>query len=129
MTVTDSRSKVISYTYDADGRRTAEYDTTGGALESPSTEVAAWTYDTLAKGQPTSSTSYSGGAAYTEAVTGYNAYEKPSGHADRHPVRAGRAGGNLQPAEDLRAQRAGAVLHRHRFRRRRPAVGDGDHRV
>jgi RHS repeat-associated protein len=56
-----------------------QYDTTGGALESPSTEIASWTYDTLAKGQLTSSTSYSGGAAYTEAVTGYNAYERPSG--------------------------------------------------
>jgi RHS repeat-associated protein len=79
MTVTDARSKTTSYTYDLDGRKTAEYDTTGGALESPSTEIASWTYDTLAKGQLTSSTSYSGGAAYTEAVTGYNSYEQPSG--------------------------------------------------
>jgi RHS repeat-associated protein len=79
MTVTDARSKTVSYTYDSEGRKTAEYDTTGGALESPSTELASWTYDTLAKGQLTSSTSYSGGSAYTEAVTGYNAYEQPSG--------------------------------------------------
>ncbi len=58
MSVTDARGKQVSYTYDADGRKTAEYDTTGGAAESGSDELASWTYDTLAKGQPTSSTSY-----------------------------------------------------------------------
>ena len=79
MTTTDARGKQVSFTYDADGRKTAEYDTTGGALETTSDQLAAWTWDTLAKGQLTSSTSYSGGAAYTEAVTGYNSYELPSG--------------------------------------------------
>ena len=34
---------------------------------------------TLAKGQLTSSTAFSGGASYTEAVTGYNSFELPSG--------------------------------------------------
>jgi RHS repeat-associated protein len=79
MTVTDARGKQASYTYDADGRKTAEYDTTGGALESTATQLASWTYDTLAKGQLTSSTAYSGGAAYTEKVTGYNAQGLMSG--------------------------------------------------
>jgi RHS repeat-associated protein len=79
MSVTDARGKTISYTYDADGRKTAEYDTTGGALESPATELASWTYDTLAKGQLTSSTAYENGASYTEEVTGYNTQELPSG--------------------------------------------------
>jgi RHS repeat-associated protein len=79
MTVTDARGKQVSYTYDGDGRKTAEYDTTGGALENTSDRLASWIWDTLAKGKLTSSTSYSGGAAYTEAVTGYNSYELPSG--------------------------------------------------
>lgn len=78
MSATDSRGKQVSWTYDADGRKTAKYDTTGGAAESAGTELAAWAYDTLAKGEPTSSTSYSGGAAYTEQVTGYNAFGLPS---------------------------------------------------
>jgi RHS repeat-associated protein len=79
MTITDARGKTTAYTYDADGRKTAEYDTTGGAAETSSDELASWTYDTLAKGQLTSSTAYQNGSAYTEAVTGYNAQELPSG--------------------------------------------------
>jgi YD repeat-containing protein len=33
ISTTDARSKTVSYTYDADGPKTAEYDTTGGAAE------------------------------------------------------------------------------------------------
>jgi RHS repeat-associated protein len=80
MSVTDARGKTTSYTYDNDGRKTAEYDTTGGAAEDTTDEIASWTYDTLAKGDLTSSTSYSGGAAYTEAVTGYNSQGLPEGN-------------------------------------------------
>ena len=36
LSTTDARGKTISYTYDADGRKTAEYDTTGSAPESRS---------------------------------------------------------------------------------------------
>jgi RHS repeat-associated protein len=79
MTVTDARGKTIAYTYDADGRRTAEYDTSGDAPESASDEIASWTYDTLAKGQLTSSATYENGSAYTEEVTGYTPGGQPSG--------------------------------------------------
>lgn len=79
LTVTDARGKTISYTYDADGRKTAEYDTTGGAGENGGDELASWTYDTVAQGQLTSSTSYSGGSQYTEEITGYAPNGKPSG--------------------------------------------------
>jgi RHS repeat-associated protein len=81
MTTTDARGSQISYTYDADGRKTAEYDTTGGAAETGSDELASWTYDTLAKGEPTSSASYvggTGGASYMEAVASYNKFGLPS---------------------------------------------------
>jgi RHS repeat-associated protein len=77
MSVTDARSDQTSYTYDADGRKTAEYDTTGGAGETTADELASWTYDTLAKGLPTSSTSYADGLAFTTAVTRYDAYGLP----------------------------------------------------
>jgi RHS repeat-associated protein len=77
--VTDARDKTVAYTYDADGRTTAEYDTTGNAPESAGSEIASWTYDTLAKGMATSSTSYYNGNAYTEQVVGYNTYGLPTG--------------------------------------------------
>jgi len=77
LSTTDARGKTISYTYDADGRKTAEYDTTGSAPEAGADELASWAYDSLAKGQPTSSTAYgpggTSGTTYTEKVNGYNA--------------------------------------------------------
>jgi YD repeat-containing protein len=93
MKVTDARAKQVSYTYDGDGRKTAEYDTTGGALENTSDQLASWTWDTLAKGQLTSSTSFSGGAAYTDAVTGYNSFELPSGTQTVIPAAQGALAG------------------------------------
>ena len=118
MTATDARGKQISYTYDADGRKTAEYDTTGGALESAATQLASWTYDTLAKGQLTSSTSYSGGAAYTEEVTGYNAQEQPSGTETTSRPRRARSPAPT-PSSYTYAPTGTHVLHR--LGRGRPA--------
>jgi YD repeat-containing protein len=71
---TDADGDEVSYVYDADGRKTAEYNTTDGALESSSTELASWVYDTLAKGELTSSTAYYDGSDYTEKVIGYDGY-------------------------------------------------------
>ena len=93
MTVQDARGKTTSYTYDADGRKTAEYDTTGGAAETSSDELASWTYDTLAKGQLTSSTAYENGAQYTEEYTGYNAQGLPSGAETVIPSAQGNLAG------------------------------------
>ena len=98
MTVTDARGKTIAYSYDADSRKTAEYDTTGGAPENSSDELASWTYDTLAKGQLTSSTAYAGGSAYTEAVTGYNSQELPSGTETIIPAAQGALAGTYTQA-------------------------------
>jgi RHS repeat-associated protein len=91
--VTDARKDQISYVYDADGRKTAEYDTTGGALESSSTELASWTYDTLAKGELTSSTSYYDGNAYTEKSLGYNGYGLSEGTETVIPSAQGQLAG------------------------------------
>ena len=68
----------VKYSYDALNRKTAEYATSATAAN----ELASWTYDTLAKGQLTSSSSYTGGtsgSAYTEAITGYDALYQPTG--------------------------------------------------
>jgi RHS repeat-associated protein len=82
MSATDARGKTTSYTYDADGRESAAYGTTGGAAQTPANQLAAWTYDTIKKGLPTSSASYvggTGGDAYTTRVLGYNSYGLPTG--------------------------------------------------
>ncbi|WP_460535346.1 RHS repeat domain-containing protein [Humibacter ginsengiterrae] len=79
LSTTDARGQQLSYTYDALNRKTAEYaGTASGSL------LASWTYDTVAKGQLTSSSSYAGstpgspGLAYTESVGGYDAAYSPT---------------------------------------------------
>ncbi|NLT53970.1 MAG: RHS repeat-associated core domain-containing protein, partial [Actinomycetales bacterium] len=71
---TDAAGNTLLYSYDELGRKTGQWKTT----RSDATKQAAWTYDTLAKGQPTSTTRYVGGtsgSAYTTRVTAYdNAY-------------------------------------------------------
>lgn len=94
LTSTDARGKQVSYVYDSDGRKTAEYDTTGGAAESSSDEIASWTYDTLAKGEPSSSSSYYNGQAYTEAILGYNSSGLPTGTYVTVPSGQGKLAGN-----------------------------------
>jgi RHS repeat-associated protein len=74
LTSTDARGKSVSTTYDEIGRTTAEYDTTGGAAPSTANRLASWTYDTLKKGLPTSSTSYDDGLAYTSKILGYDSH-------------------------------------------------------
>ena len=65
---------MLAYTNDQLGRRTNEYLTsTSGTL------LASWTYDTLAKGQVTSSSSYDGSDAYTTTVTCYDDAYRPLG--------------------------------------------------
>ena len=78
---TDPAGTVLTYKYDALGRRTGEYNDTSGTP----VLLDSWTFDKTplnggtadALGGASSSTSYDGsGAAYTETVTGYNtAYE------------------------------------------------------
>jgi RHS repeat-associated protein len=75
LTSTDARGKILTSTYDEIGRKTAEYDTTAaGATPSTANRLASWTYDTLKKGLPTSSTSYDNGLAYTSKILGYDSH-------------------------------------------------------
>lgn len=74
LTSTDARGRTITTAYDEIGRRTAEYDTTGGAAPGTGNELASWTYDTLKKGLPTSSTSFDDGLAYTSKTLGYDSH-------------------------------------------------------
>src|SRR6185437_11915834 len=90
--VTDPAGNLVTYTYDALDRKTAEYSgTTSGTL------LAKWTYDTLEKGQVTSSTSYdASGQAWTEAITGYNAAYQPTGTSTTIPADQGNLKGTYQ---------------------------------
>jgi RHS repeat-associated protein len=76
LTMTDARGTAIAASYDALGRKTAlRLGSNTGTL------LAEWTYDTLGKGQLTSSTRYQGGNAYIEAVTGYDTAGRPTGES------------------------------------------------
>ncbi|MCX4912058.1 ricin-type beta-trefoil lectin domain protein [Streptomyces sp. NBC_00687] len=91
---TDPRGQVLSYAYDWDNRRTAEYNSAWSATPDPAKELASWQYDTLEKGYPTSSTRYVGGAsgaAYTQAVAGYNTAYQPTGSTLTVPASDGFA--------------------------------------
>jgi RHS repeat-associated protein len=68
---TDSRGKSILSAYDEIGRPTG----TWAGSQTDANQLTGYTYDTLLKGQPTTSTRYVGGkngAAYTQAVTAYD---------------------------------------------------------
>ncbi|MFC4060623.1 RHS repeat-associated core domain-containing protein, partial [Planomonospora corallina] len=79
----------ISYSYDALGRRTAQWVGEAGT----GTKAAEWTYDTVAKGQPTSATRYVGGHAYTDTVTGYDHTYRPTGTKLTIPAAEGALAG------------------------------------
>ncbi|GAA2351883.1 RHS repeat-associated core domain-containing protein [Dactylosporangium salmoneum] len=74
-TATDARGISLTYTYDDLGRRTAAYDGTN----TTGFKRTQWIYDTVAKGQPTSSTRYIGQDAFTTTVTGYDDAYRPLG--------------------------------------------------
>lgn len=79
---TDARGQALSLTYDWDNRPTAEYAAAWSATPDPAKLLVSHVYDTLEKGYQTSATRYVGGAsgaAYTQAVTGYNTAYQPLG--------------------------------------------------
>ncbi|MEU1277644.1 RHS repeat-associated core domain-containing protein [Streptomyces sp. NPDC005805] len=73
---TDARNRSVLTEYDALGRRTG----TWSGSRTDATQLTAYTYDTLLKGQPTASTRYVGGKAgkaYTKAVTAFDSMSRP----------------------------------------------------
>ncbi|MFD8353884.1 RHS repeat-associated core domain-containing protein [Streptomyces coelicoflavus] len=79
---TDSRGKSILSAYDELGRPTG----TWADSKTDANQLTGYTYDTLLKGQPTSSTRYLGGkngAAYTQAVTAYDSMGRAT-HTELH---------------------------------------------
>ncbi|MFK4222766.1 RHS repeat-associated core domain-containing protein [Streptomyces sp. NPDC019890] len=73
VSATDARTKTLVTEYDILGRKTGLWDGT----KTDSTKLAAWTFDTLAKGQQDTAVRYVDGAgttgkAYTSKVTAYD---------------------------------------------------------
>ncbi|WP_146259267.1 RHS repeat-associated core domain-containing protein [Streptomyces tateyamensis] len=89
---TDAKGNTLAYSYDLLGRMTGLYS---GSV-APANQLAGWVYDTLAKGQLTSSTRYVGGAsgqAYIKAVTGYDIAYRPTGASVTIPSSEGELAG------------------------------------
>jgi RHS repeat-associated protein len=89
----DARGAKLQYGYDQLNRKISlqEYQSAGSGGWATD---AVWTYDTLAKGQLTSSTSYVGstpttlGTAYSESVTGYDLMYRPTATSYTLPAAA-----------------------------------------
>ncbi|WP_307628548.1 RHS repeat domain-containing protein [Streptomyces turgidiscabies] len=67
-----SDEKTLSYSYDILGRKTDLYD---GTTKDAAHEMAKWTFDSVAKGQPTSAIRYVGGSSGSAYVTQVGAYD------------------------------------------------------
>lgn len=121
---TDARGKTISYSYDALGRRTGVFASAADAQQPANTstgttgnQLAAWVYDnannvagvTNALGQLTTTTSYTGGNAYTAQQTGFNIFGKPLGTAVTIPTAEGALAGTYT-VKHLYTANAGLLL-------------------
>lgn len=94
-TVTDARGQTVVHQYDLLGRRTRSHaDELTGPL------LATWTYDTLAKGQLTSTTRYTDGNAYITRVTGYDAGYRATGRETVIPSIEEELAGTYQTSID-----------------------------
>jgi RHS repeat-associated protein len=86
LTTADARPVTLAYAYDNLGRRTDTYLTSVGG-----THLDTWVYDTLAKGQLTSSSEFHSGNAYTSTITGYDDAYRPLGTTITLPAAEGSA--------------------------------------
>uniref|UniRef100_UPI001F18B7F5 polymorphic toxin-type HINT domain-containing protein n=1 Tax=Streptomyces sp. NRRL S-325 TaxID=1463899 RepID=UPI001F18B7F5 len=86
--VTDARGITLHTDYDALNRK--------AALKKGSTTLASWTYDTVAKGLPSSATRYNGAAAYVNEITEYNDLGQPVGSAVTIPDSEGALAGTYE---------------------------------
>ncbi|WP_406204341.1 polymorphic toxin-type HINT domain-containing protein [Kitasatospora sp. NBC_01560] len=108
VTVTDSRGRSATSVTDLLGRTVAAYE---GTAADPAKQVAGWVYDTLAKGKPTSSTRYVGGAtgaAYKSEITGYDVGYRELGARTTIPAVEGNLAGTY--ATDNTYDAAGRLL-------------------
>src|SRR5690606_20191751 len=79
------------------------------AVKQGDTVLAEWTFDTLAKGQLTSSTRYVDGAAYITATGGFNDRYQPTSTTSTVPAQAGGLAGTYTWTYGYKAE-TGALL-------------------
>jgi RHS repeat-associated protein len=104
---TDARGKTVVTSYDGLNRKEAEYSGSVAAAD----ELSSWAYDSIAKGYPTSSTTYSGGSgssgsAYVQTVTGYTADYRPTGTSITIPSAEGKLAGTYTTSDTYTANTA-----------------------
>ncbi|MCT9929956.1 hypothetical protein N5079_06945 [Planotetraspora sp. A-T 1434] len=75
VSTTDAEGVTISTVYDDLGRKIEQWQGNPGS----GTKLAEWVFDTLVKGKLTSATRWTGGQPYTDAVTAYDAGDRPTG--------------------------------------------------
>ncbi|MEU2476042.1 polymorphic toxin-type HINT domain-containing protein [Streptomyces sp. NPDC047726] len=86
--VTDARGITLHTDYDALNRKTT--------LKKGTATLAAWAYDTVAKGLPASATRYAGSNAYVNEITEYNDLDQPVGTAVTIPDNEGALAGTYE---------------------------------
>ncbi|MQA25149.1 MAG: hypothetical protein GEU94_06705 [Micromonosporaceae bacterium] len=105
LTQEDSRDKILAYAYDELGRKTGLHDTsTSGTL------LASWTYDTLAKGELTSSTRHASNGEYTKSVTGYDDGYRQLGASVTIPASEGALAGTYTTLHTYKADGSPATV-------------------
>jgi RHS repeat-associated protein len=88
LTATDARGQTLAYTYDALGRQTGVFQgSTSG------TQLTQWVYDTVLKGQLSSTTRYVSGNAYVTAFAAYNDRYEPTSQSVTIPSAEGALAG------------------------------------
>ncbi|WP_406302322.1 polymorphic toxin-type HINT domain-containing protein [Streptomyces sp. NBC_00885] len=86
--VSDAREITLHTDYDALGRP--------AALKKGTTTLSAWTYDSVAKGQPSTATRYIDGNAYISETTEYNDRYQPVGTKVTIPASEGTLAGTYE---------------------------------
>ncbi|GAA1990994.1 RHS repeat-associated core domain-containing protein [Catenulispora subtropica] len=81
LSTTDARGQTLAYTYDAVGRRTAEY-----AGSTSGTKLASWLYDTLQAGKETNETRYTAQGNYVTGVSSYDGQGNALGQVTSIPT-------------------------------------------
>ncbi|MFI1649681.1 RHS repeat domain-containing protein [Streptomyces avidinii] len=106
VSTTDARGKSIHISYDKLGRPLEQRD---GAATGP--KRAEWTYDTLSKGQLTSSTRYTDGKPYTTSVLGYDSSGAPTGSRTTIPEGQGKLSGSYESKVDYNSAGDPLAVH------------------
>lgn len=86
----NGNNQKVSNTYDDLGRRVSQWSGEAGT----GTKLAEWVFDTVAKGHPSSSSRYTNGQAYTQAITAFDDAYQPTASKVTIPTGEGSLAGD-----------------------------------